>query len=223
MSRRPTTSGFAFFDLDRTLLPGSSMVCLGQELLARGQLARRTLASGLLRNAAFRRTGGTDETVSKAQASMLRLVSGRSYGDMMDAVPAAAARAVVRVFPGARLLIEHRRRAGDLVAIVSASPQELVAAIATAVGADLGIGTRAEVIDGCFTGRLNGSFCYRQGKLDRISEELGAGVCASASAYADSGSDLPLLLACDRAVAVNPDRALRDVARTSRWPVIRFS
>ena len=210
----------AFFDLDRTLVPGSSLVWLGRELLARRQLRRRTLAAGLIRNAAFRRGGMDDEAVSRVQTTLLAMAAGRSYEDVVDAAGVAASRVAANVFAGARLLIEQHRRAGDTVVVVSASPQEFVAAIAAAVGADLGIGTRTEVVDGRFTGRIDGTFCYREGKLARIAEELGPGACSGASAYADSASDLPLLFACDRAVAVNPDRALRGVARRDGWPVV---
>ena len=46
---------------------------------------------------------------------------------------------------------------------------------------------------------------------------------ADAYAYADSASDLPLLMACGHPVAVNPDRRLREVARQRRWPILGFS
>ena len=42
---------------------------------------------------------------------------------------------------------------------------------------------------------------------------------AASYAYADSASDLPMLRAVGRPVAVDPDVALSRVARTSRWPV----
>jgi HAD superfamily hydrolase (TIGR01490 family) len=212
-----------FFDLDRTLVPGSSLVCLGRELLDRGQLRRRTLATGLIRNASFRRKGAGDASVSSLRSQLLGLAAGRSYEDMADAAVAAAIRVADRVYPDARRLVEQHRKAGDVVVVVSASPQELVAGVAAAIGAQLGIGTRAEVIGGRFTGRVDGTFCYRDGKLVRIAEELGRGALVDSLAYADSASDLPLLFACSRAVAVNPDRGLLAVARQSGWPVLRLS
>lgn len=46
---------------------------------------------------------------------------------------------------------------------------------------------------------------------------------ASAAAYADSASDLPLLSSCGHPVAVNPDRRLWKAAQAAGWPVLRFS
>jgi len=107
--------------------------------------------------------------------------------------------------------------------VLSASPQELVEAIVAALGAHRGVGTRATVEDGRFTGGLDGPFCYGAGKLDRLVADVGPVDLRHAFAYADSASDLPVLLACGHPVAVNPDRGLRAVAEQRGWPVLRFT
>jgi HAD superfamily hydrolase (TIGR01490 family) len=211
-----------FFDLDRTLLPGSSLVCLGQELVRSGELDRATLARGLVRNVAFARRGAGDAAVGRLRAGLLELAAERPYEPMVNAAVSAAASVARRTFPAARSLVDQHRRAGDAVVIVSASPQELVAAVAVAIGADLGVGTRVAVRDGRLTGRVDGVFCYGKGKLARIREELGALDLGRATAYADSLSDLPLLRSCGRPVATNPDRGLLRAARAAGWPVLRF-
>ena len=43
------------------------------------------------------------------------------------------------------------------------------------------------------------------------------------TAYSDSHTDLPFLEAVGHPVAVNPDRALRRVARDRGWPVLEFN
>src|SRR5258708_21283346 len=45
---------------------------------------------------------------------------------------------------------------------------------------------------------------------------------AGSWAYSDSITDLPMLEAVGRPVAVNPDKDLRRVARERGWPVLRF-
>ena len=72
------------------------------------------------------------------------------------------------------------------------------------------------------TGRLDGPFCYGSAKIDRLVTDVGAVDLRRAVAYADSASDLPVLLACGTPVAVNPDRGLRAVAVDRRWPIMRF-
>ena len=58
--------------------------------------------------------------------------------------------------------------------VLTASPQVLAEAVAAALGAHRAVGTRLEVVDGRFTGRLDGVFCYGPGKLDRLRAELGS-------------------------------------------------
>lgn len=138
-----------------------------------------------------------------------------------SAVPAAGGHR--RRYRGARWLLERHLEHGDRVVLLSAGPQELVAAIASILGADVGVGTVAEVVDGRYTGRIDGPFCHGAGKLERLLGQVDRGDLVACTAYGDSESDLPVLRAAARAVAVNPDRPLALVARSSRWPIIRFS
>jgi len=95
-----------------------------------------------------------------------------------------------------------------------------VGAVAAHLGAARGIGTRAQVVDRVLTGQVDGTFCYGAGKLTRLRDELGDVDLSDAYAYADSQSDLPVLRACGRPVAVNPDRTLLRTARAEGWPVL---
>jgi phosphoserine phosphatase len=56
----------------------------------------------------------------------------------------------------------------------------------------------------------------------RLWVELGTADLSGATAYSDSVSDMPLLTAAGRPVAVNPDRRLRRQARSNGWPVLTF-
>jgi phosphoserine phosphatase len=80
------------------------------------------------------------------------------------------------------------------------------------------------VSDGVYTGRLAGPFAYGEGKanaLREFAEQEGIDLAAS-WAYSDSASDLPMLEAVGRPVAVNPDAELAEVARRDGWDVLRF-
>ena len=126
------------------------------------------------------------------------------------------------VSPAARFLLQRHLDAGDFCIVLSASPHELVEAVTTALGAHRAVGTRIEVVDGVLTGRLDGPFCYGAGKLEALEREVGRIDLATATAYADSGSDLPLLERCGTAVAVNPDKELRRWARSKSWPIVHL-
>lgn len=210
----------AVFDLDRTLLPGSSLVALGRAMAAAGLVSRRRLAVAALQDARFRRRGADDAEVDELRDAALAHVAGLPRAELAALARGVADELVASVSPAARFLVDRHRAAGDFVVVLSASPQELVEAVVSGIGAHRGVGTRAEVVDGAYTGRLDGPFCYGAGKLTRLAADVGPVDLAAATAYADSASDLPLLLACGRPVAVNPDRRLRAVADAERWPVL---
>ena len=67
------------------------------------------------------------------------------------------------------------------------------------------MGTRLDVVDGVLTGRIDGPFCYGTGKLEALERQVGRIDLSSATAYADSGSDVPLLSRCGQPVAINPE------------------
>ena len=213
----------AVFDLDRTLVEGSSLAVLGRLLAREGKLSPVAVATELARHPFFGRSGATDSQIDRFRARLLRLVAGMEHLELLDAVNRAANEVTARVFTGARWLIEQHLRAGDRVILVSASPQDLVGGVAARLGAEAGLGTQVEIRDGRVTGRLDGTFCYGQGKLVNLGRLAGDFDLARATGYADSWSDLPLLEAAGQAVAVNPDRRLDAVARQRHWPVIHLS
>ena len=54
-------SGAAFFDLDKTLIEGSSAIHFGRAAYKRGVMTRRQLARDLWANIQYRLQGSTDE------------------------------------------------------------------------------------------------------------------------------------------------------------------
>jgi HAD superfamily hydrolase (TIGR01490 family) len=117
---------------------------------------------------------------------------------------------------------EHAAR-GERRFVVSAALQEVVDAVADGLGFEGGAGSRAEVVDGSYTGRLERRL-YGPAKAEALSDLAAAeGVdLAASTGYSDSHSDLPFLEAVGQAVAVNPDRALRRAAEERGWEVRRF-
>ncbi|MBW3561364.1 MAG: HAD-IB family hydrolase [Actinobacteria bacterium] len=221
----PSRRGAAFFDLDRTLISGASAFAFGMAAW-RNDLVP---ASELLRDAAnaaiFRMTGGSDERSEATRERILSAVAGRRVDELAaladDVVPALLA----KVRPESRGLLEMHAEAGRDRYIVSATPQELTDPLADSLGLEGSIGTSSEIVDGCYTGRLDGPFVYGAGKAEAV-EKLAAdeGYDLRLSyAYSDSSSDLPLLELVGHPVAVNPDRSLESVAHQRGWPIVVFS
>ena len=174
---------------------------------------------------AFKFTGASDSTSEGVRDRILGAVKGVRLDDLValnvDIVP----KLMDKVRPEAHRLLDQHRHAGRATYIVSASPVELVEPLAKALGMTAGIGTRSAIVDGVYTGELDGPFCYGPGKVEAIEqlarwEGLDLDQCW---AYSDSASDLPMLDAVGHPVAVNPDAKLERMAGQRGWPVVVFS
>lgn len=214
--------GVAVFDLDRTLIPGSSLAMFGRELVRLGLVSRRSVARHAALEQIFQRRGLGGARIDGLVRSLLERSSGVDAKPLFDVARSMGPALVEWAHPTARFLVDRHLQAGDFCIIVSASPHELVEAVTGALGVHRAVGTRVGVHDGVLTGHLDGPFCYGAGKLEALEREVGRLDLASATGYADSGSDLPLLERCGTAVAVNPDAELRRWARRKGWPVVRF-
>jgi HAD superfamily hydrolase (TIGR01490 family) len=212
----------AIFDLDRTLLPGSSLMLLGRALHRAGIIRRHKLLTYVAREAMFSHRGQSAPSAQRLLAALLAEVAGRDAEPLLDVVEALDTELSTAARPGARWLLDRHCAAGDYCVIVSASPQPLVEVASRALGAQRAVGTKLELVDGRFTGRLDGAFCHGRGKLARLWSDLGTADLRHAAAYCDSASDLPLLAAAGRPAAVNPDRRLRRAAAEAGWPVLRI-
>jgi HAD superfamily hydrolase (TIGR01490 family) len=98
-----------------------------------------------------------------------------------------------------------------------------VGPIGDRLGASEVIATRMEVADGCYTGEME-FWAYGEAKAHRV-RELAARRgyrLRDCYAYSDSVTDLPMLETVGHPRAVNPDRALRKVARERQWPILAF-
>lgn len=220
------SSGAAFFDLDRTLISGSSAFAFGVAAWRNDLVPSRAFMRDVAGAVSFRHHGSSDEQVERVRARVLGAVTGVLQADLVALNADLIPKLLSRVRPEAQRLIEMHRRAGRDTYIVSASPQELVEPLASAIGMTGGIGTMSAVDDaGIYTGELAGPFVYGPGKvtaMQEIAAREGYDLAVS-YAYSDSASDLPMLEAVGHPVAVNPDATLARVAHDHGWPIVIFS
>lgn len=216
--------GLAVFDLDRTLVRGSSLARLARALGEAGVVRRKELVGHLVREAVFAARGLSPRAIERLRASLLTAVAGVEQAPLLEVADKVAASIAADIFTGARWLLDRHLAAGHDVVLLSSSPQELVQAVAAAIDpAVRAVGTLAEVVDGRYTGHLSAPFCHGRAKLVRLEQVLGLRDLALVTAYADAGSDLPVLRAVGSPVAVNPDRLLRSVAAWEGWPILHLS
>lgn len=215
----------AFFDLDRTLISGSSVFVFGVAALRAGLVRRRDLLGDAVAAAMFRVRGADDDTTAGVRDRILGAVEGIAYDDLVALNAQIVPKLIAKVRIEAQRLVDLHRHAGRATFIVSASPVELVEPLAQALGMTAGIGTRSEIVDGRYTGELAGPFCYADGKVEAIAElaRWEGFDLHQCYAYSDSASDLPMLRAVGHPVAVNPDGRLERIAHDEGWPIVVFS
>ena len=217
-------SGAAFFDLDKTLMEGSSAIHFGRAAYSAGLISKRQLARDAWANVQFRLRGSTDETTQALWDRILESIAGTRVRDLARLAPQILAGLLPRLYPRMLETAWGHQDAGRPVYIVTAASQELSELLATVLGFDGGIGVRSEIRDGVYTGRPDGPFTYREGKAEAIRQVAASeGLdLAESYAYSDSESDLPMLRAVGHPVAVNPDAELRAQAREAGWEVVQF-
>jgi len=222
--RRPEEPGAAFFDLDRTLMAGSSAFQFGRVAYRNGLVSRRRLAADAWENLRFRLHGSTDAGTDAMRVRMGELLDGVRVRDLQRLAPAVLAGVLPRLYPRMLEIAYAHQDAGRPVFICTAAAQEMAELMAVVLTFDGAVGSVSEVVDGLYTGRPGGPFTYREGKAAAI-RELAAReqIDLSASwAYSDSESDLPMLRLVGHPVAVNPDATLARVARDEGWEILRF-
>jgi HAD superfamily hydrolase (TIGR01490 family) len=219
------TRSAAFFDLDRTLIRGSANFPLAVAAFRAGHVPPRQLLHDAVNAVVFVLGGASDQRSAALRERILQAVAGSRVEDVValgdDFIPKLAA----SVLPEAQRLLDQHAQAGDDRIVVSASPIEIVGRLADVLGLEGAVGTRSEIVDGCYTGRLDGAFCYGPGKVaevQRLAAERGYDL-ARCTAYSDSVSDLPFLECVGTAVAVNPEKHLRAVAVERGWRIVEVS
>ena len=220
-----TTSTAAFFDLDGTLIPGSANIPLALAAFRRGFVPPRDLARDLWNGITFLMRGASDDRAAEVRERILRAVAGHPVADVVALGEGFIPGLVGTVMPEAQVILDAHHRAGHDRIVVSATSQEIVAMLADALGLEAGAGTRSEIVDDRYTGRLDGPFCYGRGKAEVVREmarNRGYDL-AECYAYSDSVSDLPMLEVVGHPVAVNPEKHLRAIAAERDWPVIEVA
>ncbi|MCR5977759.1 HAD-IB family hydrolase [Gordonia jinghuaiqii] len=216
----------AFFDVDNTLVQGASIVHFARGLAARKYFTYSDIMDFAWTQAKFRITGKENaRDVAEGREKALSFIAGRPTSELAELGEEIFDDYIAdKIWPGTRALAQRHLDAGQQVWLVTATPVELAQTIADRLGLTGALGTVAESVDGVFTGRLVGDILHGPGKAHAvralaIREGLNLKRC---TAYSDSHNDVPMLSLVGRAVAINPDPDLRDVAKVRGWEMYDF-
>lgn len=215
-----TAPGAAFFDLDRTLIGGSSGAVFKDALAAEGLGPSVDLPGLGAINTIFGIVGETRVSMRLAKAT-----ARASAGWPVEAVKRAAKAAVPELtdlmFGFVPLEFARHRAEGRKIVVATSSPKQLVKPFVKAIGADAVIATKWASEDGKFTGAIDGAFVWERNKWRAVrdwcrSNDIDPADCW---AYSDSYFDVPMLAGVGHPVATNPDPRLAAVAALKGWPV----
>ncbi|MEX3504136.1 HAD family hydrolase [Corynebacterium sp. LK2510] len=216
----------AFFDIDNTLVQGSSLVLLAAGLARHRFITLRELAPGLIKQLRYRLSGAENpQDIAKGREHALSLVKGKSVAELRRLCAEIVDQQMLgKAYQPTIDLAAMHIAAGQQVWLVSATPVQIGQALAERLGFTGALGTVVEADNGEFTGRLVGDILHGPGKKHAVAalaaiQRLDLSQC---TAYSDSINDIPMLSMVGTPVAINPDRALRAHALQRGWEVREY-
>lgn len=214
----------AFFDLDKTVIAKSSTLAFSKPFFDDGLLNRRAVLRSAYAQFVFAASGADQDQLAKMRDYLTQMVTGWDVDVVRNAV-AETLHTIIDplIYDEAVELIESHRLEGRDIVIVSASGSEVVEPIGTMLGADHVIATRLVEQDGRYTGEID-FYAYGPNKAEAmraLATDRGYDLDECYS-YSDSQTDAPMLEIVGHPNVVNPDKALRKLAETNRWPILSF-
>ncbi len=121
-------------------------------------------------------------------------------------------------------VLNRHKDNGHMVVLISANFTELLEIVGQKLGVSAAVGTKTEVIDGRYTGKIIGPVCFGASKASLLKEFIARSEfevdLSSSFAYADSISDSALLRLVGHPVATYPDKALHQFALRYGWQIL---
>ncbi|MCP4303718.1 MAG: HAD family hydrolase [bacterium] len=214
-----------FFDLDRTIIEGSSISQFGMAAWRAGLINPAKMGTQLIRGLLFDWIGESEGVADETLPKILETIKGKKRSEMLELQGPLVKKMLAEARPETLRLLGFHARMGRDCYVISASAIEIVGRLAEELGFTGAIATEAEVVDGVYTGRLVQPFRHGQEKaraIARLAEENNYDLSLS-FAYGDSFHDLPMLELVGIPIAINPDSKLADVAYERGWPVVQFA
>lgn len=222
----PLARSAAFFDVDNTIMRGSSLFHLAVGLARHNYFTGREIVGFGIKQLKFVLSGSEDlEDMASATEAALSFVQGKHIDELTGlAQPIFDEIMVDKLIPGSLAIAQAHLDAGQQVWLVTATPVEIATIIADRLGLTGALGTVAENVNGVYTGQLQGAPLHGLAKAEAV-RALAAREgfdLAECSAYSDSSNDIPMLSAVGHPVAVNPDSTLREHAVANGWEIVDF-
>lgn len=222
----PSPKRAAFFDVDNTLIRGSTLYFLGRGMYQRGFFTKKDISRFVLANLRFKLTGKENpEELRRWQKAATDFIGGHKVDEI-----AAMGQEVYDEYVSPALwqgtidIAQTHLSNDEEVWLVTAAPEDMANLISKRLGFTGAIGSKAAVKDGVYTGEMLGNLLHGKEKaiaIKDLAQQRGFEL-SDCYAYSDSHNDLPLLLAVGHPSSINPDAILRIRALRDKWPIHDF-
>jgi HAD superfamily hydrolase (TIGR01490 family) len=216
----------AFFDLDNTLIRGSSLFLLARGLKDYGYFTTNDFVKFFWKQLKFVVVGkeslGDQDRIKDL---VLKIAAGHSLSKL-EALADELLRTELlpKIYDQTLAIAKEHVSNGREVWLVTASPQRLAQLLAQTLGLTGAIGSQAVVVDDIFTGEILGKPIHGKVKaqeVEKLAKDRNFNLSKS-FAYSDSCNDLPMLEMVGNPAVVNGDRKLRAIAKKRGWAIYDF-
>ena len=216
----------AFFDVDNTLIRGSTIYFLGRGMYQRGYFTKKDISRFVLANLRFRLTGKENkEEIARFQTAATDFIGGHNVIEIQTIAEQIYDEFVSpAMWQGTIDIAQTHIANGVEVYLVTAAPEDMATLISTRLGLTGALGSKVEIKDGLYTGQMNGALLHGKEKavaVRELAEKKGFDL-EDCFAYSDSSNDLPLLQCVGHPSAINPDALLGLRAMAEGWPIHDF-
>ena len=217
----------AFFDLDKTLLNGATLLILAPVLYKHKLIDLKTLMRAGIAAKVFEKLGANEARMKKMKEVALDIVEGWNHEEVTKLVEGRIEELFQpKIFLEAITLIERHQESGHELFIVSSSPMSLVGPIAEMLGFKLSNVIATELATDPEGNYTNQFVRYVDGgrkpfEMQSIATRSGINLLES-YAYSDSVTDAGMLGCVGFPHAINPDPGLKKLAEANGWPITNF-
>ncbi len=213
----------AIFDLDNTLLAGDSDALWGEFIAQHGHVDKQEYAAENQRFYEAYKAGTLD--IDEFLRFSLKPLSQLDMDELMALHRQFMRESIIPIISQqARELVQQHREQNHELLIITATNRFITAPIAREFGIDNLLATEPEIKNNRYTGQVDGTPCFQQGKVTRLNEWLDqTGYNLKNSwFYSDSHNDIPLLKQVSHPIAVDPDDKLAQYALQQDWEIMRL-
>jgi HAD superfamily hydrolase (TIGR01490 family) len=222
ISSKSEKSGYAylaFFDLDGTITGEISGKALAVTAYKKGLMSTSDVFHALYLSLLYKLSFKDPLSIIGSMMNWIKGLPEKSLADLSAEV--FREMLLPSVFTNARDEIRSHKERNAKTIILSSSISFLCYEAVNYLGMDDAICTEPEIIDGYFTGKPSGAFCFGSEKGARLAEYCEANNCDLPEAwfFSDSFHDISALSIVGHPVCVNPDSKLRKTAIQRRWDI----